>query len=91
MKREEAEALERMKFRARECEVTRRKPFQPVLPHNFTVPDEVVLHSTTRAEERRRFDEILSEKSKEKMRLAEVGISIAVDMRVRIEFYSSVA
>ncbi|OQR80402.1 hypothetical protein BIW11_05079 [Tropilaelaps mercedesae] len=62
---------QKMNFRAHECKVTRRKPFQPVLPHNFTIPDDVVLHSTTRARQRRKFDDFLDEKNKERMKLAE--------------------
>lgn len=63
---------ERANFRARECEVTKRKPFQPVLEHNRTVPDDVVLHSTIRASERRRFDEYLEEKKRLKLQFEEV-------------------
>ncbi|XP_022656858.1 targeting protein for Xklp2-A-like isoform X2 [Varroa destructor] len=71
LEQNEVYAQGRRKFHARECEVTRRKPFQPVLFHNFTTPDHVVLHSTARAEERRKFDELLDEKNREKIKVAE--------------------
>ena len=63
---------EQSKFRARECEVTKRKPFQPILEHNRTVPDDVVLHSSVRANERRKYDEYLDEKNRLKDELEKV-------------------
>ncbi|XP_003743975.1 uncharacterized protein LOC100903656 [Galendromus occidentalis] len=64
VERERMQQAEQSKFRARECEVIKRKPFQPILEHNRTKPDDVVLHSTVRANERRKFEEYLGEKNR---------------------------
>lgn len=87
------EARSSRKFKARPCLVTHQPPFQTALVATYTVAEDIMLHSETRAEQRQHFNTKLLEEAKrreakeaaaEKERLLNEAEEIKMARKVRV-------